>query len=490
MECFDNYKYNTTMQSQNEKKLLNIIKIVPLLMLVLFSITTTTLMIQYNNKQLQKEINFFKKEYTDLQKEIIKKEVLKVHAMIYYEYLNYSITKEDILKKIESMKYDKDGYIFIIDYDGNFLINIEKSFMEKNQINLKDKTGFLLTKKIIELAKDKEDYLSYVGLEGTHHTQSEKISYVKGFEVWKWAIGYGFHPSDIEPKILKRTQELQEMNDEVVKKIFFTNMILTSIFIVLFIVFSKNIQSRFNNYKKKIIKKEEKNREKDEIIFHQSKMATIGELLNIISHQWRQPLAQINAVTLDIYMSQKEGILGEKELKKSISDIETTTQYLSNTIDDFTKFFVQEKEKVNFLPKTAIKECLNILSPSLKHIDINIIILKDVEINGYITLYQQVILNIITNSLDAFEAKKIQNPKIEIKIDKKENKSYVSISDNANGILNENIDKVFDLYFSTKNNKKISGLGLYIAKQIIDKNMGGSIIFQNIGNGVCFNVSV
>jgi two-component system, NtrC family, sensor kinase len=480
------------MQRQNEKKLLNIIKVVPLLMLVLFSITTTILMIQYNNRQLQKEIKYLKNDYTNLQKEIIKKEVLKVHAIISYEYenLKHLITKEDILKKIESMKYDKDGYIFIIDYDGNFLINIEKSLIEKNQINLKDKTGFMITKEIIKVAKDKEGYLSYIGLFGTHHTQSEKISYIKGFDTWQWAIGYGFHPSDIEPKILKRTQELQELNDELVKKILFTNVILTSIFVVLFILFSKNIQRRFNNYKKKIAKKEEKNREKDEIIFHQSKMATIGELLNIISHQWRQPLAQINAVTLDIYMDQKQGRLSDEELKKSIADIETTTKYLSNTIDDFSRFFVQEKEKVDFSPKVAIEECINILSPSLKHVDIKVSILKDAKINGYITLYQQVILTIITNSLDAFESQKIQNPKIEIEVDEKDNRSYISISDNANGIKSENIDKVFDLYFSTKNDKKVSGLGLYIAKQIIHKNMNGTIMLENRGNGACFSVSV
>ncbi|PHQ64762.1 MAG: hypothetical protein COB99_07850 [Sulfurimonas sp.] len=219
-------------------------------------------------------------------------------------------------------------------------------------------------------------------------------------------------------------------------------------------------------------------------------MATIGELLNIISHQWRQPLAQINAVTLDMYMDKKQDKLGEEELKKAIADIETTTQYLSNTIDDFSRFFIQEKEKVDFSSKVAIEKCINILSPSLKHIDIKVSILKDAKINGYITLYQQVILTIIINSLDAFESQKIQNPKIEIEVDEKEKISYVCITDNANGIKRENIDKIFDLYFSTKNDKKVSGLGLYIAKQIIHKNMDGTIRVENRGNGARFSISV
>jgi len=480
------------MQRQNEKNLLNTIKVVPLLILILFSITTTYLMIQSNKKELQKEIEYLKNGYVNQQNELIKREVRKVHAMIEYEYNNFRhlITKQDILKKIESMKYDKDGYIFIIDYEGNFLINIEKSFIEKNQIDLKDKTGFMITQEIIKVAKSGEGYLSYIGLFGTHHTQSEKVSYVKGFEDWQWAIGYGFHPADIEPYIEERKKELQELNDKSIKNILITNIILTLIFILFFVFFSKNIKNRFSNYKKELCKVELKNREKDEIIFHQSKMATIGELLNIISHQWRQPLAQINAVTLDMYMEQKQNKLDEIGLRKSITEIETTTQYLSNTIDDFSRFFVQEKDKVDFLPSKAIKECVNILCPSLKHIDVEVNVVKDVKINGYITLYQQVILTIITNSLDAFVLQNIQKPKIYIQVDEKESKSYISITDNAKGIKSEILDNIFDLYFSTKEDKKVSGLGLYIAKQIIEKNMGGKILAQNYNDGMKFSINV
>ena len=481
-----------SMQKDNETKLLNIIKIVPLLILILFSLTTTTLMIQYNNKQLHREIRYLKNEYIDLQKEIIKREVTKVHSMILYEYehLNHLISKDEILKKIESMKYDKNGYIFLIDYDGNFLINIEKSFIETNQINLQDKNGFMVTQEIIKVAQKKEGYLSYLGLLGTHHTQSEKVSYIKGFKPWKWAIGYGFHPSDIEPKIAKRTNELQETNRELVNKILFTNAILTSVFILFFILFAKNIQNRFTKYKREIALKEEKNREKDEIIFHQSKMAVIGELLNIISHQWRQPLAQINALTLDMYMQQKQELLDEKELKNTISDIERTTHYLSNTIDDFSSFFVQEKEKAEFSAKDAIDACINILSPSLKDVKIEIKLIEDRKINGYITLYQQVILTLLTNSLDAFTSKNIENPKIIISIDANEANSLVSVLDNAKGITRQNESRVFELYFSTKDEKNVSGLGLYIAQQIIEKNMDGSIVLNNSSSGAEFVISV
>ena len=473
------------MQRNNETKLLNTIKIVPLLILLFFSFTTTTLTIQYNKKQLQKEIKYFKNDFINLQKEIIKREVTKVHSMIRYEYenLGHLISKEEILKKIESMKYDKNGYIFIIDYDGNFLINIEKSFIETNQMNLEDENGFMVTQEIIKVAQNREDYLSYLGLKGTHHTHSQKISYIKAFEAWQWAIGYGFHPSDIEPKIAKRKAELQESNRELVNKVLLTNLILTTLFVLFFILFSKNIQNRFSNYKKEIYKKEE-------IIFHQSKMAVIGELLNIISHQWRQPLSQINAITLDMYVEQKRGTLDEKELREAISDIERTTHYLSTTIDDFSSFFVQEKEKAEFSPKLAIEACINILSPSLKDVEITLNVVEDKKIDGYITLYQQVIVTILTNSLDAFKSQNIEDPKIEIVVSESDKSSSVSILDNAKGIKSENIQSVFELYFSTKKEKKVSGLGLYIAKQIIEKNMDGKIMLKNSSSGAEFIINV
>ena len=480
------------MEKQNEKNLLNIIKIVPILVLILFSISTTYLMIHYNDKQLQKEIKELKNDFINLQKEVIHKEVNKIHAMINYEYkyLKNRISKTDILNNIESMQYDQNGYIFIIDYQGNFLINISKSFMETNQLDLKDKNGFMITKEIIKIAKDGEGYISYLGLEGTHRNQSKKISFVKGFDSWNWAIGYGFHPSDIEPKILKRKLELQALNGEKIKNILIINTFLTLIFILFFMLFSKSIKNRFNTYKKELQRTEAKNREKDEIIFHQSKMATIGELLNIISHQWRQPLAQINSLTLDMYIDQKQNKLSDEGLKKSITDIEKTTKYLSNTIDDFSNFFIQDRDKKEFSPQEAIQECISILSPSLKDIDVQIKGINDISIYGYVTLYQQVILTIIINSLDAFFVQNIEDPKIIITIDQKENKSYVTILDNAKGIDVKNIDKIFDLYFSTKESQKVTGLGLYIAKQIIQKSMNGTIKAKNLDDGVAFIIEV
>lgn len=487
------------MKIDNETLLLDRIRFVPIVILIFFSALTTYLTINNNSKQLKEEITHLREDYIEIQKGMVKREVNKIYNIILSVYNNdiailRSLSKENvkkhILKRIESMKYDKNGYIFIVDYEGNFLINIKKTLLEENQMDLKDKNGLFLTKQIIETAKKGEGYISYIGLVGTHHEQSQKISFIKGFEPWGWAVGYGFHPSDIEPEIVKKVEKLSENHKKYIEKLIVLNILLTISVSVLLIMFSKNINKIFKNYKDEIDKKEEKNRKKDEIIYHQSKMATIGELLNIISHQWRQPLAQINSVTLDTYLEQRNGTLDEKILKKNISDIENTTEYLSQTIDDFSGFFIQEKEKKLFSPNKAIEGCLKILEPTLKDVDIKLDLKSKNEIEGFITLFQQVILTIVTNSLDAFDIKSIKDPFIKIDTYDAIGSTFIEITDNGGGIDAEHLAKVFDLYFSTKQKDTPSGLGLYIAKKIIVKNMNGRIKVKNTLDGVKFIIKV
>jgi signal transduction histidine kinase len=483
----------------SENKLLSQIKIVPIFILVLSFILSTHFVREQHYNQLNIELEDIRAHFIELQKDIIKKEVNKVYNLInfisnekspLYSNLNEEDKKRNILQKIESMKYDKDGYIFIIDYNGNYLSNVKKSLTLENQYHLKDKNNVLLTQEIIKVAKEGEGYLSYISIEGTHQTQSKKISFVKGLKKWNWAIGYGFHPNDIQSEIDKRSLELDQKYSLFIARLVTMNIALTLLFSLLLFWFAKNTDNVFNRYKKEIRQEEDKSREKDEIIFYQSKMASMGELINMISHQWRQPLAQINSLTMDLYMEQKQKILDEDSLKTKIKGIEKTTRYLSNTIDDFSRFFVNEKEKKEFSPIESINECIKLLGPSMKHVTIESNFKTDKMINGYITLYQQVILTIFTNSLDIFEARHIKEPKITIDLYEKDGWCFLEIMDNANGIDEKNLEKIFNLYFSTKNTQNVSGLGLYIAKKIIHTNMDGDIKASNHKDGAKFTIKV
>lgn len=485
------------LKKSREKQILDGIKFYPVIILIAFSLTTTYFMIQHNQKYLKKNIEEIKMDYFNQQKDIAVKEVNKVYSLIQSIYnkakkenLKNIDIKSEVLQIIESFKYDIYGYIFIMDFEGNFYANVNKEFLEKNQWDLKDKDGNYVIREIIKAARDKKEFVTYNSLKGTFEDDSKKISYIKTYDSLNWIIGYGFHPSKIESDILKKQEKFSEENNAFRDNIIVMNILFTLSLAVFLFLFSKNIEDRFLRYKSALQKVNNKNRKKDELIFQQSKMASIGEMLSIISHQWRQPLSQINTVSMDMYVEHRQNSLTLERLESHIKDIESTTSYLSNTIDDFLIFFSQEKYKSKFYVREAIEGCLNILAPSLKDIDIDIKVKKDMQTYGFVSLYQQVILTIISNSLYVFNERNIQNPKIEIKILGVKSKSLVLISDNGKGIADINLPKVFNLNFSTKVDKKGSGLGLYISKKIITQSFKGSISVKNRKNGAMFKIYV
>lgn len=486
------------MSKFNETKLLRNMSIIPVIIFIVFSLIITSVIINSHNKQLQRETLQIQNDYIELNKDLIKKETKKIINILEVQYQENKVSckfpekiiKKNILKLIESMRYDQNGYIFIVDFQGNFLINIKQSLLNENQINLQDINGLNITKEIIKTAKKKQGYISYIGLAGTHKTQTKKISYIEYFKPWGWAVGYGFHPSDIQETINQKIAQLKKEHSKYLYELIFITIGVTLILTIVLLILSRNIENIFTRYKNRIEKTEKTNREKSEIIYHQSKMTIIGELLNMISHQWRQPLSQINAITLSLYLKEKNGLLSEKVLKENINDIENTTQYLSQTIDDFSRFFVQESEEKIFLLNDSVTQCIKIINPSLHHIDLQLEFKSKKYLNGYITLFQQVILSLISNSIEIFNANNITNPFIKIKTYDKKNTIFVEISDNGGGVPEEYLDKIFDIYFSTKTKDIPSGLGLYIVKEIIEKQFHGIIYAQNIPYGVQFTIRI
>lgn len=487
------------MKEYNEIKLLRNISIIPIIVYILSSLIIVLIIFNLHEQQVKSEITKLKERNINRHKKLIKKEVYKIYNIIEFEYnkskaddklLNEKSTKKYILELIESIEYDKNGYIFIVNKNGDFLINVKKSFLTENYIDLNIKKGRETINRIINTAIKGERYIAYSTFCDTDQIEKEKISYVKNFEPWGWVIGYGFHPSDIQATIDERIERLKKENNEYLKNVMVITLLITAFLSIVLFLLSKKIKNIFTSYKEKIEKSEIKNRQKAEIIYHQSKMVVIGELLNMISHQWRQPLSQINSITLDLYLEQKKGTLNNEILRKSIIDIENTTEYLSQTIDDFSRFFVPETEQKTFLANNAIDQCIKIISPSIKHIDLKLDYKSSQKICGYLTLFQQVILTIISNSLDAFNSNNIKIPNIDIVTYDDKEFSVVEISDNAGGIPEKFIDKVFKLYFSTKKKDTASGLGLYIANKIITEQFQGLIYVQNFKDGVKFTIKV
>ncbi|MBU0925297.1 PAS domain S-box protein [bacterium] len=266
---------------------------------------------------------------------------------------------------------------------------------------------------------------------------------------------------NLEQKVKEQTKQLKELN--------------------------KTLENRVNEEIKK-------NEEKQKLLFWQSRMASLGQMLANIAHQWRQPLTELN---LTLFNMKKASINNnEKKVDELYKESKTLISSMSSTIDDFTNFFNPQKEKKSFEIKDAINEALIILRKviELENIHIQIDVPIDYKVIGVSNELSQVVINLIQNSKDAFIQNDITNRTIiitlkeELILDKKY--ALLEIKDNAGGISKENIDKIFDPYFTTKYKSQGTGLGLFMSKMIIEKSLEGELSHKNIDDGSIFIIKL
>ena len=234
----------------------------------------------------------------------------------------------------------------------------------------------------------------------------------------------------------------------------------------------------------------EKNRQKDKIMFQQNKMASMGEMLNNIAHQWRQPLMELSSLFIPIQTRLDFDLqLDQKELKEAINKMNSITKYMSNTIDDFKDFFATNKEQESFKVSEQINSSLSIMSSSLQsnEIMLDIIIKKNPTINGYKNEYTQVLINLLNNAKDILLHRKIENPKITISVDETKEFVIISVEDNAGGIKVKPIEDIFKPFF-TYEKLNGTGIGLFMSKLIIENNMNGILSVENKKNGASFKI--
>ena len=249
---------------------------------------------------------------------------------------------------------------------------------------------------------------------------------------------------------------------------------------------NKKLEQLNHTLQDEIEKKVEEIIQKDKHIKHQSKMASMGEMIGAIAHQWRQPLNVISISIQNLKYDYLEGKLEDKAyIQEFIDSNKKTILFMSKTIDDFRNFFKVEKEKKKFNIYMATQNVLDMLSAQFKENNIEMIF-KGIEFEffGFESEYQQVILNIVNNAKDAMLDNKIQNPKIYIEIDT----NIVTIRDNGGGIPQNILDRVFEPYFTTKEEGSGTGIGLYMSKMIIEKNMGGVLSVKNYKDGAKFEI--
>lgn len=229
---------------------------------------------------------------------------------------------------------------------------------------------------------------------------------------------------------------------------------------------------------------EDKN-EKEKLLIHQNKLASMGEMINNIAHQWRQPLTHLSFINMDLELASSEKKLSSAYLLEKLHEGNRQIEFMSQTIDNFRDFYKPNKEKEHFYLSESITQALNIMKPLLeKHnIKVNFNLIFDKEIYAYKNELAQVILNLITNAKDALLQKEVQNPYIDIKLDE----YTIVIEDNAQGIDEALIEDIFNPYFTTK--EKGSGIGLYMSKMIVESHFKGRISVTNTSKGACFKIT-
>ena len=217
----------------------------------------------------------------------------------------------------------------------------------------------------------------------------------------------------------------------------------------------------------------------EQLLIQQSKLASMGEMIANIAHQWRQPLSIISTSATGIKIQKEMGILDDDSEIKSLDCINENAQYLSNTIEDFRDFFKKSKIKNLVNLNTLLEKTLKLIITRLKNKKITIINnCIDIEFETYEREMIQVFMNIINNSIDAFENKDYEKF-IFFETKKFENKIVINIKDNAGGIDENILDKIFEPYFTTKESKQGTGIGLYMCNEIVVKHFNGEISVTN-----------
>lgn len=449
--------------------------------------------------------------------------------------------QKDLLHQITQVRYDINGYVFVIDYTGTYRAHVKESNIGKNKINLQDKNGFYLIKEIINTAKNGAGYLSYVGtIKPSTGLQAEKTSYIVGIDDWGWSIGSGVYISDIEEKVVGERLLLNKKNKEHISSIIFVCFVTFVLLLVLSFYFSKVVEKRFKKYgqnvqskndelkelnvhledivKKRTDKLNKANIELEETIENlketkkdliaSQKMATLGDLVSSISHELNTPIglsitavSHLDTLRKNLVKEYENDSMTEEYFMDFIKNIDELTKMLTitlsntkNLIHGFHSVAVDQaiEDKREIVLKFYINEILLTLKNKTekKNINIDLVCNEEIVLNTYPGFISQILINLINNSmLHGFKEHKDGN----ILIDVIPNKETIEIkySDDGDGIKDEIIEKVFEQYFTTKKHSGGTGLGLYIIKKIIIDKLQGTIeIEKGKKDGVCFIINL
>lgn len=283
--------------------------------------------------------------------------------------------------------------------------------------------------------------------------------------------------------------DYEKISNEKAKKMeknFMTTIVMG--FVVLIIFFIVNLTAKNTILQNEIAE----NKRKEALIIHQARLAAMGEMIANIAHQWRQPLNNLGLVISNIEDAYLYNELDSNFFSESTEKCRKLISKMSDTIDDFRYFLNPKSERKKFSVHKDIVAVLDLVGENLRFHDIDIIFEKTTPAKayGYANQYSQAVFNIINNSIDALIISRNTVKEIRISIYEEDDTIISEFKDNGGGISEDIVEKVFDMYFTTKEKSNGTGLGLYITRMIIENNMGGNIDLENINSGVCMRISI
>jgi len=420
----------------------------------------------------------------------------------------YERIKRNVISTLMAIQTDPDEYFYIVNSEGRIIYHPEME-LNSNILELKDKNGFAYIKEQISKAKKEgAGYVSYLSKSRRYDSYSPKTTLSVYFKPFDWVITTGFYATNIQNSIDHQQSLLKKEIEEEIKTILLFSFILAILVILLTLAFSRSISDIFINYKRRVKERENalhelndslkervekevaSQREKEKMLVQQSKMAAMGDMISMIAHQWRQPLNQMSYVMMNIEGAYDDKALSREYLDEKLKEGENLLEYMSHTIDDFRDFFKPDKAKETLSLCDLVNSAMGLIEKGLeKH---HIVLKKEYISDTNITVYKnemiQVLLNLLKNAQEALEEKE-DDKEIKICVYEEEGFAKISIRDNAGGIVEENMEKIFEPYFSTKAHQG-TGLGLYMSKIIIEEHMDGHLSVHNTPEGAEFVISL
>lgn len=471
-------------------KHLSFITVIFPLIIILFYGILSTLSLRYKHQKYERvELSRYEDELKRKHRHFFQEKVKYIDSFINFLSLekgledNSSNLTDRILLFVDSLKKYDSGFIFVFKEDGTVLkhpcANRLRELVESDY--RRNKEDYNILNKLLDSAKYNK-FVTYKGTDCVNDKLVNKIAFVHHIKGTDLYVVISKNEKDIAESINKKKKLLEKKLNDELSDMLKILLIVSAISILFSLIFSKFINILIRDYEREI-------KYSNEVMFSQSRLAQAGELLSMISHQWRQPISKIASIASNlrfkIMLNEK---LDSEYLDKKCEEIEEYTEFLSETIDDFREFYKPKKEKEAVYIQPIIQKSLSFLENALmkKGIKIEKKFAKDVKIMLYKNELMQVIINIVQNAID-FSKK---GAKIEIETILKSREYVIAITDEAGGIKPEHINKIFDAHFSTKSSRNSTnlGLGLYVSKVIIEQHFNGKLEVVSEGNSSKFTI--